>query len=391
MRLHVRTGWLAVLAAVTLAAVAAVSADYAFAAGPKDKVKAQIKHGALIVEGTAGEDDIALRLRDGDSGLIEVVTQDGLAGHNLRRDRFDEILVEAGRGNDLVRIDESNEAFTATEATTLDGGDGDDVLRGGSAVETFRGGAGADDVDGNQGADVASLGAGDDSFTWDPGDGSDVVEGEDGVDTMVFNGSGQAEIFAASANGSRLRFTRNLGNIVMDVAGTENVDLRALGAADATTVNDLSATEVVRVAVDLALAIGGNAGDGSADTVTVNGTAGDNVVGILGANGSASVIGLTPFVSIAHSEAASDRLIVDGLAGDDLLSAGSLGASAILLTLNGGADEDSLLGGAGADAINGGAGTDFLNGGPGADQISCGGAGDTIVPDAVDTIAADCI
>jgi hypothetical protein len=33
---------------------------------------------------------------------------------------------------------------------------------------------------------------------------------------------------------------------------------------------------------------------------------------------------------------------------------------------------------------------DFLDGAAGADQISCGGAGDTIVPDPLDIIAADC-
>ena len=67
----------------------------------------------------------------------------------------------------------------------------------------------------------ACLGAGDDTFQWDPGDGSDVVEGQDGTDTMLFNGSNGDEIFDASANGGRLRFTRNLGNIVMDTDGVE--------------------------------------------------------------------------------------------------------------------------------------------------------------------------
>ena len=38
---------------------------------------------------------------------------------------------------------------------------------------------------------------------------------------MLFNGSAGAEIFEASANGERVRFTRNLGNIVMDLNDVE--------------------------------------------------------------------------------------------------------------------------------------------------------------------------
>src|SRR5439155_3569695 len=67
----------------------------------------------------------------------------------------------------------------------------------------------------------ALLSAGDDTFIWDPGDGSDIVEGQAGVDTMRFNGANIAEQFDASANGNRLRFTRNVGNIVMDTNDVE--------------------------------------------------------------------------------------------------------------------------------------------------------------------------
>ena len=60
------------------------------------------------------------------------------------------------------------------------------------------------------------MGAGYDTFVWDPGDGSDVVEGQSGSDTMVFNGANAAERIDLTANGDRLRFFRDLGNITMD-------------------------------------------------------------------------------------------------------------------------------------------------------------------------------
>ena len=39
----------------------------------------------------------------------------------------------------------------------------------------------------------------------------------------------------------RVRFTRNLGTIVMDLDDVENLDLNALGGTDTFTVNDLAA------------------------------------------------------------------------------------------------------------------------------------------------------
>src|SRR5204862_6493876 len=64
---------------------------------------------------------------------------------------------------------------------------------------------------------TAFLGAGNDVFQWDPGDGSDIVEGQDGFDTMLFNGANIAEKIDISANGGRVRFTRDIASITMDL------------------------------------------------------------------------------------------------------------------------------------------------------------------------------
>jgi len=161
---------------------------------------------------------------------------------------FENITINALGGDDTVSGAPGLAALV--ELLTLDGGDGNDILNGGDGDDLLIGGDGDDTVDGNGGADSAFLGAGDDVFIWDPGDGSDVVEGEAGFDTLLFNGSAGNEIFDASANGSRLRFFRNLGNIIMDVGTTEQIDLRAFGGDDATTINDLDGTDVTDVIVD---------------------------------------------------------------------------------------------------------------------------------------------
>ncbi len=61
---------------------------------------------------------------------------------------------------------------------------------------------------------------------------------------MLFNGSAANEIFEASANGGRLRFTRNVANIVMDTNDVETLDLNALGGTDRVIVNDMTAQDV---------------------------------------------------------------------------------------------------------------------------------------------------
>ncbi len=89
-----------------------------------------------------------------------------------------------------------------------------------------------------------SLGAGDDTFQWDPGDGSDIVDGQDGTDTLLFNGANINETFDLSANAGRLRLSRDIGSIVMDVGRVEHVQLQAFGGADAITVHDLTGSRV---------------------------------------------------------------------------------------------------------------------------------------------------
>ncbi len=371
--------WFVPLAAVGMLAVGAgFETDESSAAD--GQVGGNVRNGTLTVTGTSRSEEIVLRLRSGDPTTLEVVA-DGLVAGEFARSAFDRIVVRARFGDDVLRIDEANGVFTDTEATTLDGESGSDELIGGTGVETFRGGAGSDSADGNRGNDIAFLSFGNDSFTWDPGDGSDTVEGQGGFDTLVFNGSSGAENFDASANGDRLRFFRNVGNIVMDVDDTERIDLRTLGGVDNTVMNDLSATDVDEFDVDLAAALGGSAGDAEADTVTLNGSnAGEHVV-ISGANGSATVAGLSALVHITNAEPANDTLLVNTLGGADEVDAAGLAASAIKLTIDGGSGDDSLLGGAGIDQLLGGSDDDSVDGNQGNDAAFLGSGDDSFTWD----------
>ena len=330
-------------------------------------------------EGGSGNDTIEV---NGGNGT-EVFTTTA-NGTRVRFDRLDPapFSIDIGTSENLVlNANGGDDSFSATGnlATlikiTVDGGTGNDTLLGSNGNDLLIGGDGNDFLDGQQGNDTGLLGEGDDVFQWDPGDGSDTVEGQDGSDRLLFNGSAGDEIFEASANGTRLRFTRNLGTIVMDLGGLELLDLNALGGTDAATVGNLAGTGLVELNLNLAATIGGSAGDGAADTVIVNGTNGADHIDVSGAGTSVAVVGLPVLVHIAGSEGANDSLIVSALGGDDSVTATTLPADVIKLTIDGGTGKDTLFGSQGGDVLRGGDQADFVFGDNGND-LAFLGAGD---------------
>jgi Ca2+-binding RTX toxin-like protein len=318
-------------------AAPAVRADKASYPPRQPKFKhPKLKRGQLTIDGTRASDKIALRLQAGQPDILQVdVRDDGSADFSFERNTITNIDVKAHGGADLVRIDESNGAFTDSIPTTIDGGDGNDTIAGGKGIERLLGGRGNDSIDGNGGNDLALLGAGNDTFVWDPGDGSDTIEGQAGTDTMRFNGANVPEQVELSANGNRLKFFRTQANITMDTAGVERVDFNALGGADLVTVNDLTGTGVSGVNVDLAGTLGGASGDGQADRIVVNATNGDDAIDVSGDAQALKVSGLAPTIKVLHHEAANDRLEINTLAGRDTVNTIGLAAGAIRLFVDG--------------------------------------------------------
>jgi Ca2+-binding RTX toxin-like protein len=263
--------------------------------------------------------------------------------------------------------------FGSNQGDLLTGSDGANSLFGFSGNDVLDGGGGDDFVNGGPGNDVAFLGAGNDVFEWDQGDANDTVEGQDGVDRLDFNSINVAENVDISADSGRVRLTRDVDSVTMDLKGVELIHLRVLGGADNVVINDLGGTDGVRagVHVDLAGAAGG--GDGSVDTVTVNGAASNEIMTVFSSAGIIGVNGASAPVAIFNAES-GDQLVVHGGAGNDTIDASSLPLGTITLTLDGGAGDDMLFGGQGSEHLFGGLGSDVLNGGIGAD-IMAGGAG----------------
>ncbi len=317
---------------------------------------------SITINGSQNADNIAI---GGDVGGLSV---SGLAAAITIFDAdptLDHLTLNGQGGNDTLN---AQSLRAGSIGFTLNGGDGDDTLIGSD---------GDDLIIGGRGNDTALMGAGDDTFVWNPGDASDIVEGQDGNDAMIFNGANIAENFDIAANGSRVRFTRDVGNVTMDLGGVEALNLNAVGGADNVTIHDLTSTALTQINLDLGAPIGSGTGDGAVDTVTVTGTAGEDVVLVAGDSTGVDVLGLAANVHITSAEAA-DRLSINTLAGDDVVEASGLAAGTLSLSADGGDGDDVLIGSPGNDQLHGGAGDDILIGNGGQDLLD-GGPGDNVV------------
>ena len=332
-------------------------------------------------EGGDGSDTV--EVNGGNGAEAFTVTANGT------RVRFDRVTpapfsLDIGTSESLVvNMNGGDDTFTGGNGLatliqiTVDGGTGNDTITGGDGVDTLLGGDGNDVINGGRGNDTVLMGAGDDTFVWNPGDGSDTVEGQAGHDAMVFDGANINEKVDISANGGRIRFTRDVAAIVMDLNGVERIDLNTLGGVDTTTINDVSGTDLTEMNINQAGTLGGVAGDGQADAVVVNGTAGNDNLDVVGAGTAVSVVGLQVTVNITNSEGANDSLSVNGLGGNDSMTAATLNSGITNLTMDGGTGNDVILGSRGADRLLGGDGNDFIDGNQG-DDVALMGAGDDI-------------
>ena len=301
----------------------------------------------VTVNGTDGNDQINV------VGAGTSVAVTGLSAQvNINGTEAGDLLtINAGNGNDTIN---AATLPAGVIGLTIDAGAGNDTVIGSQGKDTILAGDGNDTVTGGRGDDVALLGAGNDTFIWNPGDGSDIVEGQAGTDTLLFNGANIAENIDISANGGRARFFRDVANITMDLDDVENIQFNALGGADNIVVGDLSGTDVKQVNLDLSAQAGSGQGDGAADTVTVNGTQGNDTITVASSGASVVVNGLAAKVTIAGAEGANDSLVVNGQGGNDTINASGLNAGQVKLTINAGAGDDTITGSKGDDLVNGG-------------------------------------
>lgn len=276
--------------------------DQMFGQAGNDRMIWNPGDGTDLMEGGDGND--TAEVNGGNGAEIFTLTANG---SRVRFDRISPAPFSLDIGtteNFVLNMNGGDDVFTAGNglanliSLTVDGGAGNDTITGGDGNDTLLGGDGNDVITGGRGNDVARLGSGDDTFVWNPGDGSDTVEGQDGTDTLQFNGANISESMNITANHGRVKLTRDVGNVTMDLNGMEHINVAARGGADNLTVGDLTGTGVTQVNIDLAGVPGSGVGDGAADTVTVNGTAANDSIQVTGTGGSVTVAGLPATVTL---------------------------------------------------------------------------------------------
>lgn len=292
-------------------------------------------------------------------------------------------------GNDTITL---NEAIGALPRAHLFGGSGNDVITGGSGGDMLFGQSGNDELHGKGGtdalfggtendilvggdADDQSFGeSGDDTFRWNPGDDTDLNEGGAGVDTVQVNGGGGAEIFTATANGTRVRFDRlDPAPFSIDIGTSEKLVLNMNGGDDR-----FSATGNLAALIQIT-ADGGTGNDtilGSNGADLLLGGDGDDFVdgqqgndtALMGAGNDVFQWDPGDGNDVVEGQAGIDRMLFNGSAGNEIFNASANGGR-VLFTRNLGnivmdlddveAIDLNTLGGADTTTVNNLSGTDL--------------------------------
>ena len=210
--------------------------DQVFGEAGNDRMIWNPGDGSDLFEGGDGND--TAEVNGGNGAEVFTITPNGTrvrfdrtspAPFSLDIGTTENLSLNANGGDDVIT---ASNGLASLIKLTIDGGAGNDTITGGDGADLLIGGDGNDVITGGRGNDTAQLGTGDDTFVWNPGDGSDVVDGGDGTDTLQFNGANIGEKIDISANGSRARLTRDVGNVTMDLNSVEHINVVALGGAD---------------------------------------------------------------------------------------------------------------------------------------------------------------
>jgi Ca2+-binding RTX toxin-like protein len=336
--------------------------------------------------GGDGEVDGVVRNGGGGNDVMNVALLSGAvsitgpsAAVTIRNaDAIDILEINGLGGNDTIN---ASKLPANVMQLTIDGDAGNDKITGSRGNDELDGGDGNDVVAGSRGNDSVDLGTGNDQFAWSRGDGKDTVNGGDGTDTLFITGSKSNDSFNLVASGGLLA----TGDITAN--DVERVMVRALAGADTIQVFNLAGTDVSAVDIDLAAKLSGTLPDAAADSVSLRGTAGNDVVQLTLSGSKIVVAGLAVDVTIAHA-GANDHLFISGGGGNDTIDAGDLPGGKMSLTFELGIGDTTIFGSAGNDSVFGflgnkalvdlGAGDDYFLGTFGDDTARMGAGNDSL-------------
>jgi Ca2+-binding RTX toxin-like protein len=306
-----------------------------------------------------------------DSGQADSVGSDveniiGGSGNDVLTGSSEPNNIQGGPGDDTLQGGGGND--------TLDGGQGNDVVEGGDGNDQVQGGEGNDYLIGNLGADVIDGGDGTDVADYS-GATTPVSVTPDGVandgtanegDNVLGNvesliGGSANDVLVGNAGDGVIE--GGGGNDTLDGGGGSDI---IVGGEGLDTLTYASRTNPVTV--DLQAGSGGEAGEADTIAPDVEAVTGGSGNDTISGNDAVNILTGGPGNDTIDGRGGDDQLF--GGTGNDTLSGGA-GSD----TINGGQGDDNLQGGTEADSLFGDEGNDQLDGGPGADKLT-GGAGD---------------
>lgn len=327
----------------------------------------------LVITSTSG-DDIAVRAATTTSTVVEVL-QDGvpLVGiPAIDPATLTRLTVVGDDGNNVINLSEVTGAFfNANLEIIVDGDDGDDfitgrldiasTLNGGDGTDVLVGGTQADSLSGGDGQDL--LNGGDGNDTLNGGDGGDIINGEAGDD--VVNGGSSGDTINGGTGADTLNGQSGADNILGDT-GDDVIN----GGSGSDTLDGEQGNDLLSGGTEADSLLGGAGID------TLNGDGGND--SLFGGDDDDLIFGGAND-DLLNGENGND--IVNGNSGNDT-AFGSAGDDTVL----GGSGDDLLYGDGdetqtnltGSDRILGHIGNDTIFGGSGADNID-GGTGDDLV------------
>jgi len=138
-----------------------------------------LSRGVLSINGTSGADSISV-IRDASGRNITVAV--GTRSATFPLASVLQVVIDAGGGNDVISLQRGDGSRALPVASTILGGNGNDIITGGASSDEISGGAGNDVIFGMNDGDRLTGNAGNDRL--DGGDGNDLLDGSDGADVM---------------------------------------------------------------------------------------------------------------------------------------------------------------------------------------------------------------
>jgi len=303
---------------------------------------------------------------------------DGMGGTNTLRESADvdfvltNVSLAAGADFDMlaniqvavITGGDSGNKIDATGfsgSTILDGGKGNDILLGGTNSNVLIGGEGDDDLYGNSGSDT---------YRWDVDNllGSDTVDDPGGIDLFDFSETTMVGIMVdlGMVGGPQIVHATNL---TLTINATAEIEYVIGGEQD----------DVLR---------GNNANNGfwgrGGDDL-IDGAAGVNFffeqrdADMVVTDSSLTLTGVdenqNPYTE-TDSIVNIQQVLLQGGEGNNVIDASAYTLGVV--SIEGGAGDDTLIGGRGDDFLYGEEGNDFLFGGPGNDYLDGGDGNDTL-------------